>query len=59
MKQFFKFLFASILGFFVSIVLLCFILVGIVMAAAGGGEDKEVTVKPHSILTLKLDYAIP
>jgi protease IV len=58
MKQFFKFLVASILGTILSIVLLFFIFIGIVAAVAGSSEsDKEI--KYGSVLQLSLDYAIP
>lgn len=59
MKQFFKFLLATILGFFVSIFLLFFIMAGIVAGIAGSGGDKDVEVKDQSVLKLSFNYIIP
>src|SRR6478735_9015307 len=57
MKQFFKFMFASILGTILSIVLLFFILIGIAVGMAGSKDDDK-EVKDKSVLTLSLDYPI-
>ncbi len=59
MKQFFKFLLATILGFFVSIFLLFFIMAGIVAGIAGSGGGDEVAVSDQSVLKLSFDYMIP
>jgi len=60
MKQFFKFMFASMLGFLISIFTLILILVGIVSSiASSAGDDKEVSIKDKSILELNIDYTIP
>ncbi|MDQ3071715.1 MAG: signal peptide peptidase SppA [Bacteroidota bacterium] len=58
MKAFFRNLLASILGFFISLVLLFLFFVAIV-AVALGGQKKEVTVSENSILTIKLNEEIP
>jgi protease-4 len=58
MKQFFKFLFASILGTLLSIVLLFLILIGIA-AGFAGSKDTETEIKVKSVLKLSLDYHIP
>ncbi len=58
MRQFFKFLFASLLGTLLSIVLLFFILMGIA-AGLAGSSDEETKVKDNSVLKLSLDYSIP
>jgi protease-4 len=59
MKQFFKFMFASMLGFVLCIVLLIFFLVGMVAATFSSmSSDKEVSIKENSILHMKLDYSI-
>jgi protease-4 len=56
MKQFFKFMFASMAGFFVSIVLLVLILVGIVSGIMMGlREDEQVTVSDNSVLEIKFE----
>jgi protease-4 len=57
MKQFFKFLFASILGTILSVVLLFFILIG-VAASFAGTSDEEKDIKDKSVLKLSLNYAI-
>lgn len=59
MKQFFKFLFASILGTLLSVVILVFILIGIVAGIASSSSDKESEVKDNAVLKLSLDYSIP
>jgi protease IV len=57
MRQFFKFLFASMLGTILSVVVLFFILFGIIAGLASSGKE-ETEVKANSILSLKLNYAI-
>jgi len=47
MKQFFKFVFATMLGLVLTTVILVFIIVGIIVAASG---EKEVEVEPGSVL---------
>ncbi|MEI7977868.1 MAG: signal peptide peptidase SppA [Bacteroidota bacterium] len=59
MKQFFKFMFASMLGFIISGVLLFFILIGIFASIASKAEKKVTHVESNSILKLNLNYAIP
>src|SRR5688572_19429116 len=56
MKQFFKFVFATITGLILFSLLFIGLLVGI--AAAAGGE-KEAKVEANSILKLDLNYKIP
>lgn len=59
MKQFFKFAFASMLGFFLSILVIVFLLVGLVAGIAGSfGEKKEIKVKEGSVLRVSLNYPI-
>jgi protease-4 len=59
MKQFFKFLFASMLGTVLSILVLFFILVAAVAGMAGSDKDDKAELKEHSVLRLSLDYSIP
>jgi protease-4 len=59
MKQFFKFLFASMLGTVLSIVVLFFILAAAIAAIAGSDKDDKAELKEHSVLRLSLDYSIP
>jgi protease-4 len=59
MREFFKYLFASILGFFVSIIIvfiICFVIV--VGAISSIDSDKTVVVSNNSVLFLNLDQAI-
>ena len=56
MKQFLKFVFATITGLFLFILLGIFIIIGI---AAAAGKEKKATVAANSVLKLDLNYAIP
>jgi protease-4 len=56
MRQFFKFVFATITGLFLFLVIGIFILIGI---AAAAGKEKPAKVKANSVLTLNLNYSIP
>ncbi|SEO72634.1 signal peptide peptidase SppA [Mucilaginibacter sp. OK283] len=47
MKQFFKFVFATMLGVVLTTVVLAFVIVGIIVAAS---SEKEVEVEPNSVL---------
>ncbi|TCD12012.1 signal peptide peptidase SppA [Pedobacter frigidisoli] len=59
MKDFFKYLFASMLGFFLSsIIIVIIIFVVIVGAISSIDSDKTVTVTNNSVLFLNLDQAI-
>lgn len=58
MKQFFKFMFASMLGFFLTFVLIFFILVGIIASAISFGGKETVTVPDKTILLLKFDQPV-
>jgi protease-4 len=59
MKQFFKFLFASMLGTVLSILVLFFIMVGVLAGLAGSSSDDKEEIKDNSVLRLSLDYSIP
>jgi len=59
MREFFKYLFASMLGFFLSMVIIfiiCFVIV--VGAISSIDSDKTVVVSDNSVLFLNLDQAI-
>lgn len=56
MRQFFKFVFATITGLFLFMLLGIFLIAGI---AASAGKEKKATVAANSILKLDLNYAIP
>jgi protease-4 len=53
MKQFFKFMFASMLGFFLTFVIIAFISMGILFSVALSTK-KEVTVSKNSVLHIEL-----
>jgi protease-4 len=57
MKQFFKFVFATIIGIIISTFLLILILIGIVSVATS--SDKTTEVASNSILRIALTSAIP
>jgi protease-4 len=54
MKQFFKFVFATIVGIIISTVLICLIFVGIIVAAVSSASDKTVDVASNSVLRIAL-----
>jgi protease IV len=60
MKQFFKFTFASILGFFISLLLLLFIFFVFSFAIISSLDSVEtVSISNNTILEIKLDYEVP
>ena len=58
MRQFFKFMFASCLGVILASLLLTLISFGI-MASIANQADKPKSIKPNTVLQLKLDQQIP
>ncbi|HWV75216.1 MAG TPA: signal peptide peptidase SppA, partial [Pseudosphingobacterium sp.] len=59
MKQFFKFVFASMLGVFLSTIIFFFIAIAIVGALIStAGSEKNIEISDNSILRINLDYAI-
>ncbi|MFN8288450.1 MAG: signal peptide peptidase SppA [Chitinophagales bacterium] len=56
MKQFFKFVFATMVGIFLFSLVGFFILVGMIAAA---GSEKPVTVEANSVLKMDLNYSVP
>jgi protease IV len=58
MKSFFKYFFATIAGAIVSVILLLIIFL-VIISIAISSTEKEVVVKPSSILKLELDKVIP
>ncbi len=59
MKQFFKFMFASILGVIIGSFLLLFILIGIVSALTSSASKQEFTLNEKSVFELDINYSIP
>ena len=58
MKQFFKFLFASMFGFIIGSILLFFLFLIIVSAAVSSAGKKETVVSENSVLHLQLDQVL-
>lgn len=55
MKQFFKYVFATIIGVLLCMVIFTFVVIGIISSA---GSDKKTVVEANSVLRLSFDYAI-
>ncbi|MBC7400933.1 MAG: signal peptide peptidase SppA, partial [Mucilaginibacter sp.] len=55
MKQFFKFVLATVVGIILSTIIIILVIVGIIAAA---GSDKDVTVDANSILHIDIKYPI-
>lgn len=55
MKQFFKYVFATIIGVLLCLVIFTFVIIGIISSA---GKDKKTEAEANSVLRLSLDYAI-
>lgn len=58
MKGFFKFVFASMLGFFLSFIIFGILMVLIVVGIASSAGDQEVKVEPGSIIHVSLNVPI-
>jgi len=58
MKDFFKMMFASMLGFFLVCVIIFFILLGLVVAVVSFSTNEVVSISPKTILRLELDKPI-
>jgi protease-4 len=58
MKDFFKFMLASMLGFIVISVILFFIFVGLVASLASFADKKAVSIEQNTLLHMKLDYPV-
>jgi protease-4 len=58
MKDFFKFMFASLLGTLLTLLLLLFIFIGMVSALVSMADNEQVKLKTNTILTIKFDEPI-
>lgn len=58
MKQFFKFMFASMLGTFLTLLILSFILVGIIAGIVASTSSNQVVIEDNTLLQLKLNNNI-
>ncbi len=60
MKQFLKFMFASLFGFILGGFLLLFIFIGIIGSlASGDSNESAMSIKENSVLEINLSYIIP
>jgi protease-4 len=59
MKQFFKFMFASMAGFFLMFIIFFFIMIGILMSVASLSKKEIVIVPKNTVLQLKFNEVIP
>lgn len=58
MKQFFKFMFASVAGTLLTLILFLFLVVGLVASLIAKAEKDEVAVKENTVLVAKFDTPI-
>jgi protease-4 len=58
MKQFFKFVFASMLGFILASVIAIIAIIIFIAGIVDAGNDKSIVVDANSVLQLKLNYPI-
>jgi protease IV len=58
MKDFLKFMFASMLGFIIVLVVLFFITVGLIASLASFADKKAVDIEPNTLLQIKLDQPV-
>lgn len=59
MKDFFKFMFASMIGFLLTLIIIFFLFFAFIMTVVSFTQQEEVSVTDPSILELKLNYSIP
>lgn len=59
MKQFFKFMLASMAGFILTMLIMFFISAIFIASIVAIASKKEVVIEPNSVLHLKFDEAIP
>ncbi|MBM3402617.1 MAG: signal peptide peptidase SppA, partial [Bacteroidetes bacterium] len=59
MKEFFKFVFASMIGFILSFFVVFILLIAVIVAAVStAGDDGKVSAASNSIMHVSLDYPI-
>ncbi|MEZ5196111.1 MAG: signal peptide peptidase SppA [Bacteroidales bacterium] len=58
MKDFFKFMFASMLGFILTMLIFMFISLGFVMTIISFAQPEDVEVNDKSLLHIKFDYMV-
>jgi len=58
MKQFFKFVLASMVGFLITSVIILIIIIVFIFGLFAGASDKTVEVEPNSVLQISFNYPI-
>src|ERR1700749_3718616 len=58
MKQFFKFVLASMVGFILTSVIILVIIIVLIFGLLAGANDKTVEVEPNSILQISFNYPV-
>ena len=58
MKEFFKFMFASMLGTFIILVITFFLFLGMIVSLATFADKKTVSIEANSVLHIKLDKPV-
>ena len=58
MKDFFKFMFASMVGLFLTLIILFFLFIGMFMAMLSFTKSEDVVINDKTLLHLKFDYQI-
>ncbi len=58
MKQFFKFMLASMLGTILTILIVFFLFMGLIMSIASYTEDQAISIEPNTVLQMKLDAPV-
>jgi len=59
MKQFFKFVLASMVGFLVTSVIIIVVLLVLIFGIIAGESDKTVDVEPNSVLQIAFNSSVP
>ena len=59
MKDFFKFMFASMLGIFIMSIIIFFIFIGIIISFASTMENEKIKVAENTLMVMKLNTPIP
>lgn len=58
MKQFFKFMFASVAGTLLTLIVLLFLMIGMISVLVSMGENEQVKLKPNTVLLAKFNTPV-
>ena len=58
MKEFFKFMFASMVGFILTVIILSVIFIVIIIAVISFSTSTEITISPKTVMIIKLDKPV-